>query len=82
MNYGMTVSGFVLVLACLILIHCVSVLVFHGRRLTENVTPLRKTSPFFMKYLFSNIWDTGGSLIHFIGHMSPEGGQDILLDFN
>ena len=44
MTYGMTVFGFVLVFAILILIHCVSV--FHGGRLTENATPSRKTSPF------------------------------------
>ena len=46
MMYGMTVCGFILVFAILILIHCVSVLVFHGGRLTENATPSRKTSQF------------------------------------
>ena len=57
MSYGMTVSGFVLVLARIIRIHCVSVLVFHGGKcdtVTQNVAALNET-------LFSNIWDTGGA---------------------
>jgi len=68
MSFGMTVSGFVLVLACMILIHFVSVLVFRGGRLTECDTVTQNVAVLTGTLFFAHAMrETSERLLHRAG---------------